>query len=267
MSKKEFLKPDLSIEQLSEELVITNLKLQQANQQLQQEQQARNEMFSNISHDLRTPVTAIKNSIALLSALDDYDSNTVQPIVHLMEQRVNTLEKMINDIFFLVSAENNFLSIHPEEIPLGFFLEDYFFSQEADCKYDDRHLHLALEEYFPYTLTIDPHQLQRILDNLFTNAWKYSKSGDSITLGAFCKDDTIFIYVEDTGIGIADAHLPNIFKRSYVVDSARTPGVSSTGLGLSITKALVELFDGTISCTSTLGLGSRFTIAFPLPQS
>lgn len=266
MDKKKFETPSLTVDELSEELVIAKLSLEQANKQLLAEQQARSEMFASISHDLRSPITAIKNAVELLSSMEEYPPEKIQPLLHLMDARIRSLEQMINDIFFLVSLENNCLKMKPEPLPLGFFLEDYFFTQEADNRYKERKLELLVPQDFEATVFVDAHALTRVLDNLFTNALKYSKDGASIRLGAWKTEKQVTIFIEDTGIGIAKEHLEKIFDRCFIVEKARTPGISSTGFGLSITKAIIEYFSGTITCSSKLGVGSRFSFTLPLFQ-
>ena len=264
MEKKKFELPNLTIEELSEELVITNLKLTQANEKLRQAEQARNEMFSNISHDLRSPITAIKNSVELLSDMTDYSPEKIKPLLAIMNKRINTLEQLINDIFLLVSLDNNCKEMKLEPIPLGFFLEEFFFSRDADSHYQDRTLRLFVAEDLDVLVLAEPHGLERVLDNLFTNAYKYSKPGDTISLNAEVKQDRVIVSVSDTGIGIATENLDKIFDRCFIVEKARTPGVSSTGLGLAITKSIIEHFHGSIWCESTLGEGSTFSFSLPI---
>jgi len=264
MDKKKFELPNLTVEKLSEELVITNLKLTQANEKLRQAEQARSEMFSSISHDLRSPITAIKNSIELLSDMTDYSPEKVKPLLSIMNRRIDTLEQLINDIFLLVSLDNNCKQMNLETLSLGFFLEEFFFTREADSHYQDRTLLLHVPEDLNVLVLVDSHELERALDNLFTNAYKYSTRGDTISLAARVKEDHVIVSVSDTGIGIAKEHLNKVFDRCFIVEKARTPGVSSTGLGLAITKSILEHFNGSVWCESTLGEGSTFSFSLPI---
>lgn len=264
MEKKKFELPNLTIEELSEELVITNLKLTQANEKLRQSEQARSEMFSNISHDLRSPITAIKNSVELLSDMTDYSPEKVKPLLAIMNKRIDTLEQLINDIFLLVSLDHDYKQMELEPVPLGFFLEEFFFSIDADSHYQDRTLRLCVAEDLDVLVLVDPHELERVLDNLFTNAYKYSKPGDIISLDAKVEQDRVIVSISDTGIGIAKENLSKIFDRCFIVEKARTPGVSSTGLGLTITKSIIEHFHGSIWCKSVLGKGSTFSFSLPI---
>jgi signal transduction histidine kinase len=109
------------------------------------------------------------------------------------------------------------------------------------------------------------------LDNLLTNALKYSKGKPVIVLGAYIDQDSspnkLIIYVKDNGIGIAKKHLPHIFDRSYTANKSRTPNSSNgSGFGLSIVKSIVEHHDGLITCESEQGVGSRFEIQLNLPS-
>lgn len=264
MDKKKFKLPNLTVEKLSEELVITNLKLTQANEKLRQAEQARSEMFSSISHDLRSPITAIKNSIELLSDMTDYSPDKVKPLLSIMNRRIDTLEKLINDIFLLVSLDNDCKQMKLEPLSLGFFLEEFFFTREADNCYQDRTLLLHVPEDLNVLVLVDSHELERALDNLFTNAYKYSTCKDTISLAAKVENDHVVVSVSDTGIGIAKEHLDKVFDRCFIVEKARTPGVSSTGLGLAITKSILEHFNGSVWCESTLGEGSTFSFSLPI---
>lgn len=264
MEKKKFELPNLTVEKLSEELVIANLKLTQANEKLRQAEQARSEMFSNISHDLRSPITAIKNSVEILSDMAEYSPEKVKPLLAIMNRRIDTLEQLINDIFLLVSLDNNCKKMHLEPLPIGFFLEDFFFCREADSYYADRTLLLNVTEDLKTLVLVDPHELERVLDNLFTNAYKYSNEGDTISLATKLENDRVIVSVSDTGIGIAKEHITKVFDRCFIAEKARTPSASSTGLGLSITKSIIEHFNGSIWCESSLGEGSTFSFSLPI---
>lgn len=264
MKKKKFETPVLTMEELSTELVVTNLRLKNANLKLQKAERARTQMFSNISHDLRSPITAIKNAIELLNDMDVLTKEKAEPYLQLMTQRIDTMEQLINDIFLLVSLDNDCIQLSPGPISIGFFLEDFFFSRELEECYKKRDLKLKVPSDLDATVFADASKLTRVLDNLFTNALKYSKEGATISLDAKIINDEVIISVEDTGIGIPEEYIEKIFERSFIVEEARTPGISSTGLGLSICQAIVEHFSGRIWCKSTYGTGSCFSFSLPL---
>lgn len=262
--KNSFSKPELNTEDLSIALYNTTQKLEQTNSLLVKTQKERDLLFANISHDLRSPITAIRNSIEYLLSLDAIEKEELDGTLHLIERRSIYLERLINDVFLLSSININQNMFHYETLNLTFLLEDFYFSQLEDSKYEQRNLELDVKEDFKCIVSVDSKMLLRVLDNLFTNALKYSHAGAIITLSSY-KDDTFaHVLVKDTGIGIEEEHLSKIFDVSYMVESARTPSsTTGTGLGLSIVKAIIEHFGGTIWCESTVSKGSTFHFTIP----
>jgi signal transduction histidine kinase len=264
--KTEFIKPELTVEELSIALYNVNQKLAQTNVELLQSQKELAEIFENISHDLRSPITAIRNSIEYLLSLNSLDPKEVLQTIKLMYRRVDYLDQLISDVFLLSSIDSSKKVLQFQTINIGIFLEDFFFTCEADRKYAKRRLCLNVPEDFPYMVSIDGRMLLRVLDNLFSNALKYSDDEATITLSAaFIEDNTIHLSVADTGYGIAKEHLAKIFDRTYMVSSARTPGqFSGCGLGLAIAKTVIENHGGIIWCESELGKGSIFKFTLPV---
>jgi signal transduction histidine kinase len=113
-------------------------------------------------------------------------------------------------------------------------------------------------------ITIDPRRIGQVLRNLLDNAVKHTNSGGTIKVTAGLQHDSISISVSDTGEGIPEADLPNIFERFYRVDRSRNRATGGSGLGLTIAKRLVEAHGGTIEVQSEIGKGSRFTFTIPI---
>lgn len=268
MNKKiSFSKPELNTEDLSVALYNATQKLERTNALLEKTQQEKDLLFANISHDLRSPITAIRNSIEYLLSLDTVKKEELDASLHLMERRSIYLENLINDVFLLSSISINENMFHFETLNLTFILEDFYFSQLEDSKYEQRNLMLDVAEDFECMVSVDSKMLLRVLDNLFTNALKYSHKNASITLSAYKDRDFAHVLVKDTGIGIESIHLSKIFDASYMAESARTPSsTTGTGLGLSIVKAIVEHFGGNIRCESVVSKGSTFHFTIPLQK-
>lgn len=265
--KTSFPKPELNTEDLSLALYNVTQKLERANALLEKTQQEKNLLFANISHDLRSPITALRNSIEYLLSLENVEKTELDASLHLMEQRSIYLENLIDDVFLLSSINVNENMFHYETLNLTFLLEDFYFTQLEDGKYEQRNLLLDVAEDFECMVSVDSKMLLRVLDNLFTNALKYSHEGSSITLSAYKDTHSAHVLVKDTGIGIETEHLSKIFDTSYMVESARTPSSSTgTGLGLSIVKAIVEHFGGSIWCESVVSKGSTFHFTIPLKK-
>lgn len=262
-----FSKPELSVKELSHALYEANIKLYAANHELQRQEQNRLAFYANISHDLRAPITAISNSIEYMLSTDNMSESELKENLLIMQKRTLYMKRLINDIFLLSSLDSSDNKVHKEEVDIRFFLEDYFYMCDADSHYKDANLRLELSDDLNVTILIDPELMHRVLDNLFTNALKYSRENVTITLGSYIKDDFLIIYVKDTGTGIPKKYLSKIFDRSYMIQKSRTPGSeSSSGFGLSIVKSIVEHHNGTVCCESELGKGSRFIISLPLKQ-
>lgn len=268
MSKKKYAKPEISKGQLEQALLEANLKLQVINKTLKEEEQARNELLSNLSHDLRSPVSALVSAVDYLKAEGFADMPEYAPLIDLMKRRLRTIQSMLDDLFLLTKIECPTIPIKTETVEIGFFLEDFFYSCQADAKYAQRCLSLEIPEPFPYLVQIDTEKIFRVLDNLFLNALLYSSEEASITLKASYQSlsdvkGMVEISVIDTGIGIAPEHIPHLFNRSFRVNSARTPQQGGSGFGLAIAKAIVERHGGSIQCKSRLGEGSIFSFTLP----
>lgn len=136
---------------------------------------------------------------------------------------------------------------------------------QEDSRYENAQLHLNISAASDVVLSVDPILIQRVLDNLFNNALKYSKGIPYIELGAYIDGQDFVIYVADHGIGISKRNIDKIFERSYTVQKSRTPGSDSgSGFGLAIVKSVMEHHNGTVVCESEPQKGSRFILRLPL---
>lgn len=269
MKKNTFEQPSLeheTIETLSAKLLAATAQLTEANHDLQKIQKERNEMLANISHDLRAPITAIRSAVDYLTSGQELTPDDYSSSLRLIDRRVKTLEDLIQDMYYLFCVEDTSKELHPETVDIAFFLEEYFYDAIVDARYDKHNMILSIDEKVSCSVRIDLQKIIRVLDNLLTNAAKYSPDGTNITLKvAMCKDKSeIQISVIDNGIGIPKEALEHLFNRTYTVSSARTPNsVTGSGLGLAIVKAIVERHGGTVSCESEEGKGSCFCFTLP----
>lgn len=267
MEKKKYVKPEISRQQLEELLFQANENLLVANEKLKKEEEARMELFANLSHDLRSPMAALVSSVEFLKSGKAETEEESAAILDLMERRLHTLQNLINDLFLLTKVESPSLELRTEILDAELFLEEFFYEREADSRYDERCLNLEIESNLNAVISVDPEKMIRVLDNLFSNALKYSDCGAEITLAAGKDGENLWIEVRDSGIGIPAEDLPKIFERSYRVTKSRTPGDDGSGLGLAIARGIVEKHGGKISCTSVFGKGSVFRILLPLSYS
>ncbi len=266
MIKKKYVKPDISKEELEKALLEVNEKLWQANQKLAMQEQTRMELFSNLSHDLRSPVMALSSAVEYLQTLEDTKTEERQKLYLVMQKRLKNLQAMLNDLFLLTLVESPTVSLSFEIVEIGAFLEEFFYLCEADSKYAGRKLSFEARGPLAYQVRMDTEKMVRVLENLLGNALRYSEEGTKIILGAELRKEQrdVMIWVKDYGIGIAKEEQKHIFEYSYRVNRARTPGEESSGLGLGIAKGIVEKHSGKIWCESELHKGSSFYFTLPV---
>ncbi|MBQ9120349.1 MAG: HAMP domain-containing histidine kinase [Lachnospiraceae bacterium] len=270
MNRSDFITPEVetdTLESLSEKLLHTTAQLMTANRQLEQFQKERSEMLSNISHDLRAPITAIRSALDLMTSRPDATVTELRDTLQLIDRRTATLENLIQDMYLLFTVENPTSQMQLETIEAAPFLEEYFFDISLQTLYEPHNLTLDMPETLSGHICIDPQKMLRVLDNLFTNAAKYSGDDTTITLRvrSLPEHEQLLIEVIDNGIGIPAEALSRIFDRTYTVSRARTPGsTAGSGLGLCIVRTIIERFGGEVCCESTLGKGCCFRILLPL---
>jgi len=231
----------------------------------------KSEFLANISHEIRTPMNAILGFSTLLKDL--INDRRGQQYLDSICNSGETLLTLINDILDLSKIEAGKMQIKYESFNIRSLLNEILaiFSLQADKKAID--LILDIEPDFPTGVVFDSVRLRQILFNLVGNAIKFTEYG-FVKIIAGCQQDKrekegvkncgFYITVEDTGIGIADMEIDKIFDSFTQQDGQSTRKYGGTGLGLAITQKLVTMLEGNIDVRSTVGVGSVFTINFPL---
>ncbi|MDO8729869.1 MAG: ATP-binding protein [Candidatus Omnitrophota bacterium] len=223
----------------------------------------RRDFVANVSHELKTPLTAIQGAVETLlgGALKDADRG--KPFVESIAEESGRLRRLVDDLLTLAQVESKQEEIRPETIALQAFLEKEVARHQPAAR--SRAVSLNLEPVPPgLALPADREHLAQAVGNLLDNAIQYNRPGGRVTLKAFSDSGVCRIEVEDTGIGIPPEDLARIFERFYRVDKGRSRETGGTGLGLSIIKHIAEAHGGSVEVESRLGLGSRFTLMFPL---
>lgn len=237
-------------------------KQKQLNEQLTDAINSKLMFFTNVSHDLRTPLTLISEPVAQLAAASNL-TPAQHSLIKLADKNVRILRRLINQILDFRKYENGKLTLHLSEINLPDTIGEWLESFEGLAR--KRHMKLTLTR-LPgngvTTMAVDAEKMERVFFNLVSNAFKYTPDGGDIhvTCGMTAADRFI-ITVADTGDGISERDLGNIFDRFYQVERVHPNG---SGIGLSLCKAFVEMHGGTISVESTLNEGSVFTVELPV---
>lgn len=230
------------------------------NEQLQEATQSKLVFFTNVSHDLRTPLTLIAEPVAQLKGASNLTQQQ-STLMKIADKNVKILQRLINQILDFRKYENGKLDLHLTEIDFRQTVRDWLESFHAVAR--KRDIKLSLHEPAgdsPLPLALDVEKIERVFFNLISNAFKYTPDNGSITVSYFYDADRLTMRVADTGEGISERDMGNIFDRFFQVDRVHPKG---SGIGLSLAKAFVELHGGTISVESELKKGSVFTVTLP----
>lgn len=229
----------------------------------------RSEFVANVSHELKTPIAAVKGFAETLLNGALHDPETSYAFVKIIYEESERLNRLIGDILELSKIESRRVPLVFSPIDLNEFLRTSLRMVQTEA--DKKNIKLDLNLPGPLYLEGDEDRLRQILLNLLSNGISYTPEGGNVHIRAEHipgvaddQDDKVRITVADTGIGIPKKDLPRIFERFYRVDKARSRSSGGTGLGLSIVKHLVELHRGTIRVESTVGVGSSFIIELPV---
>lgn len=229
------------------------------NEQLQEATQSKLMFFTNVSHDLRTPLTLISEPVAQLVCANNLTTQQ-HTLIKIADKNVKILQRLINQILDFRKYENGKLNLRLSEVDFSKSIYDWMESFYAIAKKRDIKLSLEGPEK-PLPLAIDSEKVERVFFNLLSNAFKYTPDNGAITVSYDNDATNLTFRVADTGEGISERDLGNIFDRFYQVDRVHPKG---SGIGLSLAKAFVELHGGTISVESTLNKGSVFTVTLPI---
>jgi len=226
-------------------------------------EQSRREFVANVSHELRTPLTTIKS---YTEALDDgamEERELGQRFVGVIRNETERMIRLVTDLLHLSRLDSNQAPLRRQQTAVPEMLEEVAdrFSFQLRSKSIRAEVHV--EEGID-TILLDRDQIDQVLDNLVSNAIKYTLDGGRIVIAARRLDPAaIAISVKDTGIGIPKKDLNRIFERFYRVDKARSRNMGGTGLGLSIAREIVKAHGGSISLDSELNEGTTVTVVLP----
>ncbi len=225
-------------------------------------EKVRTDFVTNASHELRTPVTALKGfSETLLDGAME-DKVILKQFLEIMFEESTRLDLLVNDILELSKLEQRQVPIAYEKVVVKDAVLSTF--KLIKQKAEQKNIALNLIEEECVTIEGDKDRLKQILANLIDNAVIYTKSGGTINVVLNKTEEQAIITISDNGMGIPEDEISRIFERFYRVDKGRSRNSGGTGLGLSIVKYLVENFNGTITAKSKVGLGTTFEITFPL---
>ena len=220
----------------------------------------------NAAHELKTPLTSIRGFAEFLAEDDFKDPETSRHCAAVIQKEAERMDRLVQSLLQLARLESADVRKNIELIPVdaGKVLQDVADELLPAAQKKQQHVDVSIKT--TATLLAKADLFGQILRNLLENAIKYTPTGGRIALSCTAGETDVQLIVEDSGIGIDAAHLPYIFDRFYRVDKARARQSGGNGIGLSLVKFLVKLFQGTIHVESAPQKGTRFTLTFPKAQ-
>jgi two-component system phosphate regulon sensor histidine kinase PhoR len=233
--------------------------------ELRKMDQVRRDFVANVSHELKTPLTAIRGSVETVLDDPDMDPDTARRFLTMIRENTSRLSALVTDLLALSRIESEEAAFRSRPVDVREPVLDSV--RRLGPMAAARSIALAAEVGAAPVLALGEREaIVEIADNLVTNALQYTRPGGTVAVRLRRDADAVLLEVEDTGIGIDAEHLDRIFERFYRVDKARSREVGGTGLGLSIVKHLVQAMQGAVSVTSQPGAGTTFTVRLR-PQS
>jgi signal transduction histidine kinase len=223
-------------------------------------EQLKNELVSTVSHELKTPLAAIKAYTATLRQNPSLYESHREEFLGVVEQQADRLSRLVDDMLLVTRVESGQMLRRRVSVTLESVVD-----QALRELHHDPVSH-PIERRYDGALTIsgDPERLRDVVRNLLENAFKYSPAGGTIAISAEGTLDQTIVTIRDSGIGIAATDLPYVFDRFYRAESENTASVGGSGLGLYIVHALVRAHGGTVDVRSEPGAGATFTLRLPV---
>lgn len=223
------------------------------------------EFFANLSHELKTPLNLIFGTTQLIeSNIRNYSlDNRMYKHINILKQNSYRLLRLVNNIIDITKMDCGYFDLNLKNQNIVNIVEDITLSVAEYVQ--TKHISLLFDtDVEEKIMAVDPDSIERIILNLLSNSIKFTNKGDSIQVNIYDKNDHIVISVKDTGIGIPKDKLDIIFDRFRQVDKSLTRNNEGSGIGLSVVKSLIDMYNGQIDVISEYGRGSEFIVKLPV---
>jgi len=231
-----------------------------ANERLRQLDKLKDEFVALVSHEVRTPLTSICGYLELLA--DEQLSAEQRGYTEIIERNAERLLRLINDLLFIAQIENGQLTVEHDELDLAPLVAQALTAAAPTARTGSIELSSDVSGSLP--VTGDAGRLAQLVDNLISNAIKFTPAGGSVEVAAGRSDDGVWLEVRDTGIGIDRDDQERLFNKFFRTRAATKSSIQGTGLGLAISKAIVQAHGGSIRVTSAAEQGTTFRVELPV---
>ncbi|GAB3520905.1 sensor histidine kinase [Arthrobacter monumenti] len=218
---------------------------------------AKDDFLSNVSHELRTPLTSIHGFTELLAMTEDLPPNVIAGL-DVIRRNSDQLLKIVND---LLNTATGYAELQPTTADLAELIHQAVAAAEPRAAVAN--IQILTNTPVQLEVECDPGRIRQVLDNLLSNAIKYSHSGATVQVHGSAQNGTVQCQVADNGMGMNAEDSQDVFARFFRSSAARRSAIPGIGLGLALSKDIIERHGGTLTCTSTLGEGSAFTFTLP----
>lgn len=242
------------------ERIASQLKL------LEENRRQRGELLANVSHDLRTPLASIQGYIeTLLLKHGTLSPEEERSYLEVAARNSARLTRLVADLFQLTKLESHELKSAPEPFALGELAQDVVQKFELSASKRRLSLESRIAPDLPQ-VDADIGMIERVLENLIENAMRYTPAGGVVRVQVRTAKQRLQVDVEDTGKGISSQDLPNVFERYYRADRSEEGNIGNAGLGLAISRRMVELHGGQMTVESAVNVGTKFSFDLPIAR-
>ena len=224
--------------------------------------QSRQEFVSNVSHELKTPITSIRVLADSLMGMEDAPKELYQEFMHDISDEIDRESKIITDLLTLVKLNKKASNMNIEQVNINELLD--LILKRLRPIAAKRNIELILEGFRPVDAEIDETKLSLAISNLVENAIKYNKDEGWVRVSLNADHKYFYVTVTDSGRGIPEESIDHIFERFYRVDKSHSTEIEGTGLGLAITRSAIMMHHGAIRVKSQVGEGTTFSVRIPL---